>query len=93
MPFIKSIVPDQNKSGYTYVQIYSPRTEDYIHLWVSTRQDFSSGTQIVFYGISKSPTHEDSKIINRDYDYIFRKITTDKFERLIIDRLIKLGIT
>lgn len=75
------------KSGYSYVQVFDRNNKEYIHLWIRTNQDYSTGTEIVFYGFSDSPDFKDSKIINRDYDYIFRKLTTDKFERLIIDRL------
>jgi hypothetical protein len=84
-------VTPTDKSGYSYVQVFAHNYKEYIHLWVKTNQDFSTGTEIVFYGISKSPDFKDSKIINRDYDYIFCKLTTDKFERLIIDRLNEKG--
>jgi hypothetical protein len=84
-------VTPTDKSGYSYVQVFAHNYKEYIHLWVKTNQDFSTGTEIVFYGISNSPDFKDSKIINRDYDYIFCKLTTDKFERLIIDRLNEKG--
>ena len=84
-------VTPTDKSGYSYVQVFAQEYKEYIHLWVRTNQDFTKGTEIVFYGISNSPDFKDSKIINRDYDYIFCKLTTDKFERLIIDRLNEQG--
>ena len=92
-PYIQSILPDKNKSGFTYIQFYNSKTSEYIHIWIRTNQKFSSGSNIVFYGISTASNFHYCNIINRDYDYIFRKVTTDKFERLIIDRLIEMGIT
>jgi hypothetical protein len=88
-PYITTIELDT--TDCSYVQLYYPMTNDYIHLWVRTSQRFTTGTEIIFYGISNSPDFLDSKIINRDYDYIFRKLTTDKFERLIIDRINEKG--
>ncbi len=80
-------VTPTDHSGYSKVQVFVPNSKEYIHMWVLTDPAFSSGTNIVFYGISDSPDFNESKIINRDYDYIFRKITIDKFEDLIIERV------
>jgi hypothetical protein len=84
-------VTPSDKSGYSYIQVFSHEYKEYIHMWVRTNQAFSAGTEIVFYGISNSPDFKDSKIIKRDYDFIFCKLTTDKFERLIIDKLNEKG--
>jgi len=86
-PYITSISPDKNSSGYTYVQLCIPKTSEYIHLWIRTNEEPLHATEIIFYGISHSPDFRDSKIINRGNDYIMKELTTKKFEKLIIERL------
>jgi hypothetical protein len=84
-------VTPPDESGFSYIQVFSKEHNEYIHIWVRTNQEFSAGTEIIFYGISNSPDFKDSKIIKLDYDFIFCKLTTDKFERLITDRLNEKG--
>ncbi len=86
-PYIYKILPDRNGSHCTYIELYTTETSEYIHLWVNTDTSWSSTATIVFYGISKSSDFNDSRIINRDYDYIFKELTTRQFERLIMNKL------
>lgn len=84
-------VTTKDQGDYTYVQVLEKNSKEFIHLWIRTSQEHWKGTEIIFYGISKSSDYNDSKIINRDYDYISRKLAIDKFERLVIDKLNKNG--
>ena len=86
-PYITSISEDKNGSGFTHVILYSEDSDENMHFWVRTKQEANSeGTEIVFYGISKSQNFIECRQINRE-DFISRELKIVKFERRVIDLL------
>lgn len=84
-PYVSSIQPDKNNSGFTYVQLHILKSNEYIHLWIRTNE--KNSTDLIFYGISNTPDFQNSRRINKDYDFIGRELIIKKIKRLVIDKL------
>lgn len=75
------------KAGYIHVKFYDFEKQNFYHTFIRIDTALLNCTEIVFYGASPTPNKEDAKIINRDYDLISKRLTINRFQDLVINRL------